>query len=262
MVPEPEPPVIPEPFVSPLPESPPLAAADLVPVAPPAPVVPPPPERTKPRTRPVPSTPPAAKKPPASSPASNRPAGPPLPPSMDRLQTAEGNALGEKSQEAPSTPIEGGAAGAGNLFAQGDVPVVPGPGTGGGSGGPGSAGLGFAAEGRGTQGGGLRPGAGGTTPGGGDVEIAAQPLGGGYQVKPHYPYSARRRGIEGTVVLKVLVTEQGLVEVVQVERSAGHADLDQSAVEAVRRWRFQPARRHGGEPVAMWVLIPVQYKLL
>jgi protein TonB len=63
-------------------------------------------------------------------------------------------------------------------------------------------------------------------------------------------------------VLKVLVTEQGLVEMVQVERSAGHADLDQSAIEAVQRWRFQPARRQSGEPVAMWVLLPVQYKLL
>jgi periplasmic protein TonB len=63
-------------------------------------------------------------------------------------------------------------------------------------------------------------------------------------------------------MLKVLVTTQGLVEAVQVERSTGHSDLDQSAVEAVRRWRFQPARRRGGEPVAMWVLIPVQYKLL
>jgi protein TonB len=108
----------------------------------------------------------------------------------------------------------------------------------------------------------MRPGAGGAALGDGDVEAAAQPLGGGYQVTPHYPYSARRRGIEGTVMLKVLVTAQGLVEVVQVERSAGHADLDQSAMEAVRRWRFQPARRRGGEPVAMWVLIPVQYKLL
>jgi TonB family protein len=63
-------------------------------------------------------------------------------------------------------------------------------------------------------------------------------------------------------MLKVLVTSQGLVEVVQAERSAGDADLDQSVVEAVRRWRFQPARRRGSEPVAMWVLIPVHYKLL
>jgi protein TonB len=56
------------------------------------------------------------------------------------------------------------------------------------------------------------------------------------------------------------ITEQGSVEDVQVERSAGHPDLDESAMEAVRRWRFDPARRDG-EPVAVWVRIPVEFKL-
>jgi protein TonB len=70
----------------------------------------------------------------------------------------------------------------------------------------------------------------------------------------------RRRGIEGTVVLKVRVTDQGRVEAVQVERSAGQPDLDQSATEAVQRWRFAPARR-SGEPIAVWVLIPVEFRL-
>ena len=51
------------------------------------------------------------------------------------------------------------------------------------------------------------------------------------------------------------VTEQGRVEQVQVEQSAGHADLDAAAVEAVGRWRFRPARR-GRQTIAMWVSIP------
>jgi protein TonB len=79
-------------------------------------------------------------------------------------------------------------------------------------------------------------------------------------VKPRYPEAARRRGIEGTVLLKVRVTEQGRVEAVQVERSAGYSELDESATEAVQRWRFEPARR-SGEPVAVWVLIPVEFRL-
>ena len=62
------------------------------------------------------------------------------------------------------------------------------------------------------------------------------------------------------MLLKMRITEQGRVEEVQVERSAGHADLDESAREAVRRWRFEPARRSGA-PVAVWVLIPVEFKL-
>jgi protein TonB len=70
----------------------------------------------------------------------------------------------------------------------------------------------------------------------------------------------RRRVIEGTVLLKVRVTDQGRVEAVQIERSAGQPEFDQSATEAVQRWRFAPARR-GGEPVAVWVLIPVEFRL-
>jgi protein TonB len=61
-------------------------------------------------------------------------------------------------------------------------------------------------------------------------------------------------------VVKAYVTEQGRVEGVQVEQSAGHADLDQAAVEAVRRWRFEPARQ-GQQPVAMWVSIPIKFVL-
>jgi protein TonB len=61
-------------------------------------------------------------------------------------------------------------------------------------------------------------------------------------------------------MVKAYVTEQGRVEGVQVEQSAGHADLDRAAVEAVGRWRFEPARR-GRQPVAMWVSIPVTFVL-
>jgi periplasmic protein TonB len=104
----------------------------------------------------------------------------------------------------------------------------------------------------------VRPGLGGE--GAGEGGGATSLPRGGYQVKPRYPDSARRQRIEGTVVVKAYVTEQGRVEAVQVEQSAGHPDLDQSAVEAVGRWRFEPARR-GRQPIAMWVSIPVKFVL-
>jgi protein TonB len=106
--------------------------------------------------------------------------------------------------------------------------------------------------------GGVRPGPGdeGSGEGSGSSSLPT----GGYQVKPRYPDSARRRGVEGTVTIKAYVTEQGRVEQVQVEQSAGHADLDAAAVEAVGRWRFQPARR-GRQAIAMWVSIPVRFML-
>jgi protein TonB len=83
---------------------------------------------------------------------------------------------------------------------------------------------------------------------------------GGYQVRPSYPSSARRLGAEGTTMLRVHVTAEGRVEDVVVETSAGHRDLDQAAVEAVRRWRFEPARS-GSDAVAMWVRLPVEFRL-
>ncbi len=83
---------------------------------------------------------------------------------------------------------------------------------------------------------------------------------GGYQVKPSYPASARRLGIEGTTLLRVYVAADGQVTDVQVDTSAGHPDLDRAATDAVRRWRFEPARR-GTEPIGTWVRLPVQFVL-
>ena len=83
---------------------------------------------------------------------------------------------------------------------------------------------------------------------------------GGYQVRPTYPSSARRLGAQGTTLLKVHVLMDGHVGEVVVEESAGHPDLDQAAASAVRRWRFDPARR-GNDPVDMWVLLPFEFRL-
>jgi protein TonB len=83
---------------------------------------------------------------------------------------------------------------------------------------------------------------------------------GGYQIKPTYPSGARRAGIQGTTLLGVFVGADGRVADVVVKQSAGHPDLDRAATEAVRRWRFEPARR-GAEAVAMWVELPVEFHL-
>jgi periplasmic protein TonB len=83
---------------------------------------------------------------------------------------------------------------------------------------------------------------------------------GGYQVTPSYPASARRLGIEGTALLRVFVDATGHVGDIVVKQSAGHPDLDRAATDAVRRWRFDPARR-GVDAVAMWVELPVEFHL-
>ncbi len=83
---------------------------------------------------------------------------------------------------------------------------------------------------------------------------------GGYQMKPVYPESARRAGIEGTSLLRFEINEQGMVSKVTVEKSAGHDELDRAAVAAIQRWRFEPARR-GSQAVAVWVTLPIRFEL-
>ena len=159
--------------------------------------------------------------------------------------TKAGWNVGTRASEA-----EGSAAGAGNLFGKGDVGVVAGSGVEGGGGGRGSSGLGRGAKGDGTGGGG----------GSGEaLSGLARPLG-GYQIKPRYPESARRAGAQGVTTLRVRVLENGRVGEVVVDQSAGFRDLDFAAVEAVKKWLFEPARR-GKEPVSVWVLLPVKFEL-
>ena len=78
--------------------------------------------------------------------------------------------------------------------------------------------------------------------------------------KPKYPESARRDGKEGRVLLRVLVNEEGRSASVEVNRSSGVESLDQAALEAIKRWRFFPAR-YGEKPVESWVRIPIDFRL-
>lgn len=172
------------------------------------------------------------------------------------------NALGPSTpiqrDEAPARTAEGGEAGAGALFEGGDLPVVPGTGVGGGSGAPGRAGLGWGAQGGDVRTGGLRPEAGGEGPAGGVGSLAR--MLGGYQILPKYPESARRQGLMGTTLLLFEVLANGRVGAVRVEQSAGHPDFDRAAVEAIKQWRFEPARR-GNLPVTVWLRMPVRFVL-
>ncbi|NKE71907.1 energy transducer TonB [Candidatus Manganitrophus noduliformans] len=78
--------------------------------------------------------------------------------------------------------------------------------------------------------------------------------------KPRYPESARAKGREGTALLRVTVLSTGRVGEALIEQSSGHDDLDRSAVEAVMKWTFLPARR-GETPVTSSVRIPVIFAL-
>ena len=78
--------------------------------------------------------------------------------------------------------------------------------------------------------------------------------------QPHYPDSARREGKQGRVLLRVLVDEAGRSKVIEVNTSSGHDMLDQAATDALKKWRFVPARA-SGKPVETWVKVPIEFQL-
>lgn len=78
--------------------------------------------------------------------------------------------------------------------------------------------------------------------------------------KPEYPAIAKSREWQGKVLLRVQVSTEGLSESVEVEKSSGHDMLDDAAMEAVKRWRFIPAKR-GETAIASSVIVPINFSL-
>ena len=129
-----------------------------------------------------------------------------------------------------------------------------GPGAGGGAGTGKGTGLGEgdgsgvgAGSGGGTGGGPYRPGSG----------IEAPRL--LHEVKADYTEDARRRGLSGEVVLEIVVRRDGSVGDVRVLQGLA-GGLNERAMQAVRQWRFTPARRLG-TPVDVIVEVAVEFRL-
>jgi protein TonB len=76
------------------------------------------------------------------------------------------------------------------------------------------------------------------------------------RVRPEYPDELRKRGVEGTVMVQVLLGTDGLVKDAQVVKSI--PELDSYALAAVRGWKFKPAMA-AGKPVAVWVGVPIKF---
>jgi protein TonB len=119
------------------------------------------------------------------------------------------------------------------------------------------------------------PGAAGDTPGGTADGVAGGRVGGSgvlrvgdvatapvlvNRIVPEYPRRARLAGIEGEVVLEVIVDRHGRVTG-DVRVVAAVPELERAAVAAVQRWRFKPARDHRGEAVAVLMEVPVRFVL-
>ncbi|GAB1467535.1 energy transducer TonB [Candidatus Cloacimonadota bacterium] len=78
-------------------------------------------------------------------------------------------------------------------------------------------------------------------------------------IAPEYPDFAKRAKQQGTVVLEVEVLKDGSVRNISVKRSVP-GGLDEAAIAAVRKVKFQPGRS-SGQPVDCLVIIPVEFKI-
>jgi TonB family protein len=79
------------------------------------------------------------------------------------------------------------------------------------------------------------------------------------EVRADYTEQARRANLEGDVVLEIVVRRDGTVSDPRIVQRLG-GGLDERAVQAVRQWRFEPARRLGA-PVDVIVEVSVEFRL-
>ncbi len=80
-----------------------------------------------------------------------------------------------------------------------------------------------------------------------------------YRVEPKYTDDARENKISGSVVLGLTVDHQGLPQNIQVRKSL-YPSLDQSAIEAAGKMRFEPAMKNG-QPVSMLITVEMNFMM-
>ena len=79
-------------------------------------------------------------------------------------------------------------------------------------------------------------------------------------IKPVYPDIAQEAGIEGLVLVQCFIDEKGKVKETIVVKGIPNTGLNESAVDALRKTRFRPAKQRE-RPVAVWITIPINFKL-
>lgn len=77
---------------------------------------------------------------------------------------------------------------------------------------------------------------------------------------PQYPSMSRRLGEQGRVVLNVYILADGTVGEVKIKQSSGFSRLDDAALQAVKKWRYQAARR-GQQAIDFWYVQPLSFSL-
>ncbi len=90
------------------------------------------------------------------------------------------------------------------------------------------------------------------------VSVAARPL---YAPRPAYPQEARRLGKEGQLRIAILVDQEGRVKEARVRETSGLDSFDESALRAVKRWRFSAAKDKNGNALERWCVVQIRFEL-
>jgi len=94
------------------------------------------------------------------------------------------------------------------------------------------------------------------------LENQPKPIGGIAAIRKliKYPEIARKAGIQGQVVIHVLVNEEGVPIETKVLKSLGNSGCDEAAIDAIMKTRFTPASQRN-RPVKFWMSIPITFQL-
>ncbi len=91
----------------------------------------------------------------------------------------------------------------------------------------------------------------------GDLDAPLTPL---VRMPPMYPIQAKRRGIEGWVKVNFMVNQQGLVEKIKIVDAHPAGVFDQSAIQSISTWRFNPGTVEG-VAVSTWATQILKFEL-
>ncbi len=80
-----------------------------------------------------------------------------------------------------------------------------------------------------------------------------------YDPDPPYTDAARKDKLQGITVLRLVVNENGLPEIIEITKNLGDG-LDLAALDAISQWRFQPAKMNG-TPIAVLISVEVNFRL-
>jgi len=81
------------------------------------------------------------------------------------------------------------------------------------------------------------------------------------QIDPLYPFAAKRKGIQGSVTMRFIVTKDGRVIDPTVVKAEPPGVFDNSALKAIVRWRFKPAMKDG-QSVDVIIIAPLKFELI